>query len=255
MDSNKSLKEQKIENKKSVSRCGMDIPFISRKQMAKLDELMIEHFGIQVIQMMEHAGKNIAQYAREILGAERNVAVVVGKGNNGGDAAVAARFLHTWGAKIRVIVADERVKDITRKHLKTLEKMDVALLYPDNFEKIKAALKKADLIIDGLFGYNINRDPEGFFAELITMANNSGSMILAIDVPSGLDPDKGAIYNPCIQATHTLTLSLPKKGFLQAREHVGKLALADIGVPPELYTLMGLTVDNLFKERNIIKVW
>ena len=231
----------------------MDIPFVSRAQMAKLDELMIEHFGIQVMQMMEHAGRNTAQYAREILGKGK-VAVLVGKGNNGGDAAVAARFLHAWGIKIQVIVADEKVKDSTRKHLGTLEKMGVAILYPENAE-VGEVFKKADLIIDGLLGYNINRNPEGALADLITKTNNSGKKILAIDIPSGLDTDKGAVYSPCIKATHTLTLSLPKKGFLQAREHVGKLVIADIGVPPELYKFMGLTVGNLFKERDSIKVW
>lgn len=95
-------------------------------------------------------------------------------------------------------------------------------------------------------------------AECISSANAAGVPILALDTPSGLDLTTGLPGLPCIQATATLTLALPKTGLLQpaARPHVGKLYVADIGVPPELYALppLNLHVPNMFSKRSVIEL-
>ena len=235
----------------------MDIPFISKEQMTKIDSLMEKHFGIETMQMMENAGRNIAWLAREELGrlVGKHIVALVGKGNNGGDAAVAARFLHNWGGKVTAIVADhpDNIKDLTKIQIGVLRSMFVETLYSTDYPAIERTIKQCDFIIDGLLGYNLKGDPRGFYADLINMANDSGKKILSIDVPSGLDPDTGNAYNPCIKAALTLSLTLPKKG-LKNKEKAGKVFVGDMGVPPELYELMEIKVDNIFEKKEVVKV-
>jgi len=105
-----------------------------------------------------------------------------------------------------------------------------------------------DLLVDAIIGYRLMGDPRAPASEWIREANKSQKPILALDAPSGLDSTTGQPSDPCIRATATLTLALPKAGLLSegAREVVGELFLADIGVPWELYASMGLRVPALF---------
>jgi NAD(P)H-hydrate epimerase len=237
----------------------MDIPAVSAEQMGKIEELAARHFGIEVVQLMENAGRSVAELGRQVLKrtAQRQVVVLAGKGHNGGDALVAGRFLHSWGACVDVIIPDhpDRLAQLTREAAGVLRSMFVQLLYPTDALKFELLLSKADLIIDGLLGYGIRGDPAGSYADIIRLANASGRKVLAVDIPSGLDPDTGQPRTPCIRASHTLTLALPKKGLRekQARPLVGELHVADIGLPPEVYQLMGLQVPALFAEKGIIR--
>ncbi len=238
----------------------MNIHSVSSEQMRKIDDLAIRHFGIDILQLMENAGRNVAELARQALKnpEHKQIVVLAGKGNNGGDGLVAARFLHNWGAKVDVIVPDhpDNLSQITKEQSGILRSMYVPLLYMTDLIKFELLFKKADLIIDGLLGYNIHGPPTGACADVINLANNSGRKILAIDMPSGLNPDTGEVYEPCIKAKYTLTLALPKKGLLekQAEPAVGELYVCDIGVPNEVYQLIGLSVPNVFGKREIVKI-
>jgi NAD(P)H-hydrate epimerase len=118
------------------------------------------------------------------------------------------------------------------------------------------ALPDADLIVDALLGFGLSGPPSGPAALLITAANAHPAPVLAIDLPSGLDARTGDPYDPCIRADATLTLALPKTGLLAAaaRPVIGELAVADIGIPMEVYARVGVHVDPLFGERSIITV-
>ena len=115
------------------------------------------------------------------------------------------------------------------------------------------------LIIDGVIGYSLKGAPQGTAATLIRWANGQDVPILALDVPSGVEAGNGTVFDPAIAATATMTLALPKQGLrtLGARECVGELYLADIGVPSELYA--GLTppvrVEPLFSQSEILRLW
>jgi NAD(P)H-hydrate epimerase len=117
-------------------------------------------------------------------------------------------------------------------------------------------LARADLILDAMIGYGLSGDPRGVVAEWIRRANAAGGPILALDAPSGLDTTSGTAGNPCVRATATLTLALPKTGLLTpaARPLVGKLLLADISVPPGLYRRLGLEVGPIFAEDSILEL-
>ena len=134
--------------------------------------------------------------------------------------------------------------------------MFVEVLHPKDALMFETALKKSDLIIDGLIGCGIDGDPKGLFAELIQYTNENSKKVLSIDIPSGLNPDTGEPYNPCIKADATVTFCLPKKGLLErkAKDYVGKLYLADIGIPHEVFEKLGWDFPKVFWKESIIKL-
>lgn len=231
-----------------------DIPVLSTSQMVEVDRLMIEEYQITLIQMMENAGRNLAELARRKLGGQvagRSIAILSGAGNNGGGGLVAARHLHNWGAEVSLVLAFDpsRLKDVPAHQWRILQQMGIdSLGEPD--------LEQTELIIDALIGYGLSGDPRPPVAGWINQANNAGSPILALDAPSGLDTTSGLPGKPCIKAAATLTLALPKSGLLtpQAKDVVGELYLADISVPPELYRHLGVEVPNLFEVDSILKI-
>jgi len=234
----------------------MKIPDLTTQQMVEVDRLMIEEFGVTLVQMMENAGRNLADLARMLSGGDvrgKRVTVFCGSGNNGGGGLVAARHLHNWGAEVlySVIANPDRMKETPMHQLRILQTMGLK-----NNGVID--LEGVDLVIDALIGYGLIGDPSGPVAAWIERINASNRPVLALDTPSGLDTTSGIPGNPCIRARTTLTLALPKTGLLtqQARPYVGELYLADIGVPPELYDApsIGLSVGNIFARDTIVRL-
>lgn len=229
---------------------------LTTNQMIEVDRLMMEEWYISLVQMMENAGRNLAELAKRRLGgtiAEKKICVLAGTGNNGGGGLVAARHLHNWGARVEVslIGKSERLKDIPKHQWQIIKKMGLSVQNPD--------LDSVELILDALIGYGIRGNPRPLIADWINRANESNVPILALDVPSGLDMTSGNPYSPCIKASATLTLALPKTGLITetAKPYVGRLYLADIGVPPELYAspTLGLQVKSPFATDTIIALF
>jgi NAD(P)H-hydrate epimerase len=231
-----------------------EIPVLSTSQMVEVDRLMMEEYQITLLQMMENAGRSLAELARKKLGetaAGRSITILCGAGNNGGGGMVAARHLHNWGAAISPVLAFEadHLKEVPAHQWLILKKMGLAL-------HEQPELENADLIIDALIGYGLRGDPRQTVAEWINRANRAGRPILALDAPSGLDATSGTPGNPCIKAAATLTLALPKSGLLSPRavDYIGELYLADISVPPGLYREINLDVPNLFAKDPILRI-
>jgi len=232
------------------------IPSLTTVQMIEVDRAMIEDYHIELIQMMENAGRAFAELARrQMRGAVQGHSVVVlcGNGNNGGGGMTAARRLHNWGANVIVALtksADE-FRGVPAHQLDILQRMGIPIL--DSASHLPLT---CDLILDAIIGYSLSGSPRGAAAELIRWANAQPAPILALDTPSGLDLTSGTIHDPTIRAAATLTLALPKMGLLQpeAKPFVGELYLADISVPRELYAKMGIAVPPIFAERDIIQV-
>ena len=233
------------------------LPALTTEQMAEVDRLKVEEYGILLMQMMENAGRNLAEKARRMSGGKvvgRNVTVLCGTGNNGGGGLVAARHLHNRGASVRVqiIGQESRLKDAPAHQLRILKAMDVP-----GATGSSDPVNKPHLILDAMIGYGLKGNPRPNATEWIHWANDSGATILALDTPSGLDSTSGIPGEPCVRATATLTLALPKVGLLasQAVPYVGELYLADISVPPELYQRLGIKIGHIFAEDTIIPVW
>jgi NAD(P)H-hydrate epimerase len=228
--------------------------------MAEVDRLAVEHYRIGLMQMMENAGRELARLARaQFLGGDarrKRVAVLVGKGGNGGGALVAARHLHNWGACVEVTLAQRarEMNPIPRRQLAIVQRMGVAI----RGSNPSGALGRPDLVLDGIIGYRLAGAPTGNVADLIRWANAARAPILALDLPSGLDATTGAAFDPAIRAAATLTLALPKTGLRPARAagYVGELYLADIGIPPVVYERpeLGFEIGALFARGEVLRL-
>lgn len=237
------------------------VPYLSTDQMREVDRLMIEVYHIELIQMMENAGRHLAVLARErFLGGDpqhKRVAVLAGTGGNGGGALVCARWLHNAGTQVEVLLAaaPEAFTPVSAHQLDILLQMGVSVMQADGITDDESP----DLIIDGLIGYSLKGAPREPIASLIRAANAIDCPILSLDTPSGLDTATGTVSDPTIRAAATMTLALPKEGLRgeTARPVVGELYLANISVPPDLYAQpsLGLHVENLFGISDIIRIW
>ncbi len=237
-----------------------DVPYVTADQMIEVDRLMIEDLHIDLIQMMENAGRGLAHLARQrFLGGNpngRRVVALAGTGGNGGGVLVAARRLYTWGAEVGVVLttSPDALKSVTAHQLDTLVRIGVPVMGAE----MVAEAARADLVLDGILGYRLEGPPRGTAAALIEWANAQEAPTLALDVPSGLDATKGVVFAPVIVAAATLALALPKEGLRRpgAERYVGELYLADIGVPPALYqrTGLGLTVGPIFAPDEILRL-
>ncbi len=230
------------------------VAYVTAEEMRKIDEVTIQGFHVDVLMLMENAGRATATLAKQMLGETtfgKRVACIVGGGNNGGDGMVAARHLANWGADVNVIVGTtkDRMKDVPLGQLQVLEKMGIPILLGDY------NLRDYDLLIDGLIGYGLEGNPRDRVASMIKDANASGRPILALDLPSGMNATTGEVYDPCIKAAATLTLALPKTGFLarNASPLVGDLFLADISIPRSVYERFGQH-SVLFQKQPIVKI-
>jgi len=230
----------------------MDIPALTTEQMIEIDRLMIEDYGIQLIQMMENAGRNLADLTSQLLydtPSGRTICVLCGRGNNGGGGMVAARHLLNRGADVHIIRLAGALKEVPALQWRILNKMGVR-------NDPHFSLSQTDIIIDALIGYGLQGKLRPEVAAWIETMNKSGKTILALDSPSGLNTNSGKTSESTVRAEATLTLALPKIGLMneEARPYVGTLYLADIGVPPSLYRTLGLEVDFIFSKNSIIKL-
>lgn len=235
---------------------GKPVPAVTAEQMREVDRIMIEDLGITLIQMMENAGRALAMVSRDQLGgtaAGRRVLVLAGRGNNGGGGLAAARRMAGWGSQVTVVITDaaERFSGVPQHQLKSLQAMGVTVQVAP-----VARLPEADVIIDALLGYGLVGAPREPYATLIRQANAHGAPIVANDTPSGLDTTSGQAHHPCIRATVTVTLAMPKTGLMapEAVPWVGELEVADISVPASVYKRLGLDADGLFSKRDIVRV-
>ena len=241
-----------------------DLPIVTAAEMAEVDRLATDVFGISLLQMMEQAGSHLAELASLRLGGDlrdRRVLVAVGPGNNGGGGLVAARHLVNRGARVRVVLARpaRRLSEAGRHQLATLLEMGVSCcmaVHDITDAEIDDELATADLVIDAVLGYRGRGAPHDEVATLVGSISVAEGRIVSLDIPSGLDPDTGMTAEPAIGAAATLTLALPKTGLLTdgGRARSGDLYLADIGLPAALYERIGLTVDTPFAAGRIVRL-
>jgi len=236
------------------------VPYVNATQMIEVDRAMVEDYRIELIQMMENAGRNLAHLARQrfLSGDPRDnkIVILAGTGGNGGGAMVCARRLHNWGADVQVFItkAASEFSAVAAHQFDILRRMGISVDDADTL----ANIQRLDLIIDGVIGYSLKGAPEDTAAILIQWANKQDAPILALDAPSGIDISTGTIFDPAIRATATMTLALPKEGLRAdgVQGYVGELYLADIGVPPNLYAeaALGLDVGHIFARNEIIRL-
>jgi len=224
----------------------MSIPTVTMDQMREVDRIMIQDLHIELKQMMENAGRNLARLAFLRFRPSR-VVVLAGPGGNGGGGLVAARHLANWGVGISVVLGKEREEmgPVPAHQLDVLDRMSVPTV---------AEPSTADLVIDALIGYSLRGNPRGRAADLIEWTGDQAAPVLSLDTPSGLDVTTGEPGRPSVSAAATLTLAAPKTGLLAA-DSVGDLYLADISVPPAVYDAFGMEMPaDLFGEDTVVRL-
>jgi hydroxyethylthiazole kinase-like uncharacterized protein yjeF len=227
----------------------MAIPYepgdaLTCQEIRELDILAIEHVGIPGIVLMENAARAVAEFTYGTLPnpTHSHALLLCGPGNNGGDGFAVARHLRNAGVKVTVALATPRDKSRgdAGLNLGIYERMEGTVLdasEPEKLEPLRAQIRAADVIVDALLGTGSEGAPRGVMAELIRLANAAPrARRVAIDIPSGLSADTGEVSEPCFKADATVTFVAPKVGFAvkAARAVLGRVVVADIGVPREL---------------------
>jgi NAD(P)H-hydrate epimerase len=215
---------------------------VTTEQMNQIDR-ECTRAGTPVSVLMENAGKAVAEETRHSLGALNapHVLCIIGVGNNGGDGLVAARYLHEWGAKVSLYLASQRPSGDTNLRLARENGITCVEAAADkDLKKFDELLDSATCVIDALLGTGKMRPLEGVFKKVLERLaaekKKRNLFIVAVDLPSGLDADTGAVDPACPYADLTVTLAFPKPGLLifPGAERVGKLKIADIGIPESL---------------------
>jgi len=215
---------------------------LDRATVRSIDRAAIETYGIPGLVLMENAARGLRDVILSMHepSPAATVMIVCGSGNNGGDGYAVARHLANAGFTVRVIgvgsPAPESDAGVNRAICLRMG------LQPESFDEAVGASPRFDLLVDALLGTGLTRPVRGDAARCIAWMNDAGVPIVAVDVPSGLDCDTGRPLGDAVRATVTVTFVAAKPGLVapDAREHVGRLEVVDIGAPIHL---MGNIID------------
>ena len=241
---------------------------VTAKEMQEMDHRTIEDFGIPGMVLMENAGRGAVRAFLEYFPNALNgksVGVMAGRGNNGGDGFVMARYLSQMGTKLTVfLLADKgRVQGDAKANLNLLDKLDIKVVEisdPAAFEREKVLLHHQEIWIDAILGTGLNSDVKGYFKQVIQFLNQQKLPVFSVDIPSGLNSDNGQPNGICINAQATATFGFAKTGhiLLPGAKYSGRLNIIDIGIPSFVsmtvnspqHLLTGANVRNLIKKRS-----
>ncbi|MBI4260469.1 MAG: NAD(P)H-hydrate dehydratase [Actinobacteria bacterium] len=214
-------------------------PVLTPAQCAALDRESRAR-GVPVDALMERAGRAVAVAAARLAGGTygRRAVVVCGKGNNGGDGLVAARYLSRWGIRVTALLLAEPEpgRDPAHANLLRLREVAEARIGPFSEAALVRELGRSDVAVDAVFGTGFRGTPEGDPAGAIGLLRDAAVPVVAVDVPSGVDGETGAAHGPAVRADVTVTFGAEKPGILlhPGAELAGEVVVADIGFPPEL---------------------
>lgn len=212
---------------------------LSAAQSREIDRVAIEDYGVPGVVLMENAGRGVAEILveQEVQG---EVAICCGRGNNAGDGFVIARHLDLRGVEARILLFcwPEELAGDAAINFKIAERAGLpiellALPSEGRWHRVKEILSGAEWVVDALLGTGAKGDPRPPFDTAIASMNASKKPILAVDVPSGLDCDRGVPAKRAVRATRTCTFVAEKQGFAapEAQEYLGRVDVVDIGAP------------------------
>ena len=215
-------------------------------EIAQIDRMACELCGISGLWLMENAGTAVANFAdrlmkKRTLDKNLDILLLAGGGNNGGDALVVARLLNAKGYKtITAVLCDpEKYKNDAKTNWEKMVELSLPYFIVKNesdFAILEEKLKNTSLIIDGIFGTGFHGCAVGIIADVIDTVNKSKCLKLAIDLPSGVNATDGTVIGLAVKADYTVTFGWEKYGtkIYPAKDYVGEISVADIGIPVEL---------------------
>ena len=214
---------------------------ISSSEMRAL-EANAEYYGISLLQLMENAGRNIAQEIISRFPKEKKIAVFCGLGGNGGDGFVAARHLLAAGYSVIVILVG-RSRDINHeaalKNWLILQSLQDKIMLIEVTDSSAIPKVTADVVIDALLGTGTKGQLKPPISQVVEYINSLNAFKLAVDVPTGIDSDTGEVLGTAVKADLTVTFHKAKMGLNKAKKYVGELVVKDIGLPMEIEQYAG----------------
>lgn len=205
---------------------GIGVPAVTAAEMREIDRIAVDETGLEMIQMMEHAGRTLAAETFRLIDAEDTVTVVAGDGGNGGGGLACARHLTNRDYEVEVVLdrPSSEFDGGPATQLAILEASDALVTTDVDAEP--------GLVIDALVGYGLDGVPRGRVASLIERVTSTADQVISLDVPSGLDATTGKRPGVAVEPTRTITLALPKTGLTEVG---GELVLGDISIPSIVY--------------------
>ena len=217
---------------------------VTAKEMKALDVQAQNDYAMPGILLMDNAAQAVAEAVHEALTALEGERVVIfcGGGNNGGDGLGAARWLQSYGVSVRAFVVGAALDAVQGDAALELAMFTKAggrvevLSTEDDWVLAELAASKADVLVDALLGTGFHGELEGDVLRACELLNKSEKYILAVDIPTGVNADNGAVSENAVRADHTVTMALVKTGLLlyPGREYCGDIELADISMPVKL---------------------
>ncbi|MCG8634454.1 MAG: NAD(P)H-hydrate dehydratase [Desulfobacterales bacterium] len=218
---------------------------VTAEQMQRMDAKTINDFGIPGLVLMENAGRGALDMLVDSFDPieDHRVAIVAGRGNNGGDGFVIGRYLMEMGVSVSFFLLSARDR-VTGDALVNMKLAETLLAeHPDSefieipdakaFERCREKLLDHDLFVDAIFGTGLNSDVRGFFRDVIMALNLSGAPVFSVDIPSGINSDTGQVCGTAVEADATATFAFAKAGHVlyPGNFHTGDLEIIDIGIP------------------------
>jgi hydroxyethylthiazole kinase-like uncharacterized protein yjeF len=221
---------------------------VTASEMQRMDRRTIESFGIPGRVLMENAGRGATAFFLEAIYRHHNgpVGVAAGRGNNGGDGFVMARYLHQKRIPVTVFLLSQkdRLTGDAAANLNLLGAMGVPVVEMVDgtaFDAQQSLMRHQQTWIDAILGTGLSSDVRGYFRTAIDFINQQNRPVLAVDIASGLNADTGQVCGTCIQATATATFGFAKVGHLSypGRTFTGRLKVIEIGIPPHVASAVG----------------
>ena len=212
--------------------------------MREIDQMAIGEMRIPGLRLMENAGESVTTEILNYFPSAKTIGIFCGKGNNGGDGLVCARHLIQHGVAVTVflLAKPEDLKGDAKSNLTAYlslkpkaELVDVS--EENQLKQCIVNLKKLDVLVDAILGTGTTGQLRGLIPLAIDIINDSNKPIVSIDIPTGLDADRGLTLGKCIRPSLTTTLGLPKIGLVTypGAKHVGRLEVVDIGIPAKIF--------------------
>jgi len=219
------------------------VKILTAREMKDIDSKATSEYGIPSLILMENAGIRTVEVIEDLLESSQSdkVVVLAGKGNNGGDGLVVARHLINAGIHVDVFLlagSNEMTPDSYTNYqiLSRMSRNIFPLQVEEDLDRLMLALLSCDLIVDAIYGIGFQGQMNDFDSQIVRMVNWSKALVVAVDIPTGVEADSGRVYGEAIRASHTVSFALPKIGLLlePGKDYVGTLSVADISIPAPL---------------------
>jgi NAD(P)H-hydrate epimerase len=228
---------------------GRDVPAVTAAEMREVDRVAVDEVGLQLLQMMENAGRALAWHVHRVRDENGTVVIGAGNGGNGGGGMACARHLTNRDVPVRIVLdrPSEELSGAAAEQYRILDEMSVPMTTDTN----EISHEEPSVVVDALIGYGLDGTVRPPASELIDAMNQQLSPVVSLDVPSGIDATTGEILGSAVTPDRTVTLALPKPGLGTIR---GTVYLADIGIPRTVYERLGIEYEPPFGDADWVRL-